>query len=305
VFPSNDELVTRMVALAAAIVTASQVSAVGIGGLRSVRRVRPVLFHLGAVGVPTHAFFVALGLLTAGTVFLVEARRRGRLDEAMGWIVAGTLLGGALGARLSTLWGYVDTAAHPSLAGALVDGGKSILGGLSGAYVGALVTKRIIGYRRSTGDLFAPAVALGMAVGRLGCFLTEQVGTPTSMPWGIHVSPEAAARIPRCPWCASGVAMHPSMLYEIAFHLVAFVVILRLRGRLETEGDGFKLYLLGYAVFRFWVEFVRGGDHVLAGLTRPQLFLIPSTLLLAGYFGRRLMTGSPSLAPAPRLLDAD
>jgi len=259
--------------------------------------VRPVLFHVGSVGVPTHAFFVALGLLTAGAVFLAEARRRGRLDEAMGWIVAGALLGGAIGARLSTLWGYVDTAAHPTLTGAVADGGKSILGGLSGAYVGALVAKRILGYRRSTGDVFVPAVALGMAVGRVGCFLTEQIGTPTSMPWGVHVSPEAAARIPHCPWCASGVAMHPSMLYEIAFHLVAFAVVLRLRGRLSVEGDVFKLYLLGYAVFRFWVEFVRGGDQVVAGLTRPQLFLIPSTIVLAAYFGRRLVGPPPVVSP--------
>ncbi|MEA2687242.1 MAG: phosphatidylglycerol---prolipoprotein diacylglyceryl transferase [Actinomycetota bacterium] len=248
---------------------------------------RPVLFHVGAVGLPTHAFFVALGLLTAGAVFLVEGRRRGRLDESMGWIVAGILLGGALGARVSTLWGYVDNAADPSVMGAVLDGGKSILGGLSGAYVGALVAKRILGYRRSTGDLFAPAVALGMAVGRVGCLLTEQIGTPTSMPWGIRVDPATAARIPHCPWCASGVAMHPSMLYEIVFHLVAFAIVLRLRGRLRTDGDVFKLYLLGYAVFRFWVEFVRGGDHVVAGLTRPQLFLIPSTLVLAAYFARQ------------------
>ncbi len=261
---------------------------------------RPVLFHAGSYGVPTHAFFVALGLLAAGMVFVVEARRRGRLDEAMGWIVAGTLLGGAIGARLSTLWGYVDDAADPSLVGAALDGGKSILGGLSGAYVGALVTKRILGYRRSTGDLFVPAVALGMAVGRVGCFLTEQVGTPTSMPWGIHLSPEAAARIPHCPWCASGVAMHPSMLYEIAFHAVAFVVVLRLRGRLRTEGDVFKLYLLGYALFRFWVEFVRGGDQVLAGLTRPQLFLVPSGLVLAAYFARRVTRPAPVSVAADR-----
>ena len=276
------------------------------GGYVAFRRVRPVLFHVtswaGAVGVPTHEFFVALGLLTAGVVFLVEGRRRGRLDEAMGWVVAGILLGGAIGARLSTLWGYVDNAADPSVMGAVLDGGKSILGGLSGAYVGALVAKRLVGYHRSTGDLFAPAVALGMAVGRVGCFLTEQVGTPTSLPWGIRLSPEAAARIPHCPWCASGVAMHPSMLYEIAFHLVAFVVVLRLRGRLKVEGDVFKLYLLGYALFRFWVEFVRGGDQVLAGLTRPQLFLIPSSLLLAGYFARSLRRteAAPSLAPATR-----
>ncbi len=258
---------------------------------------RSVLFHVttwaGTFGVPTHAFFVALGLLAAGAVFLVEARRRDRLDEAMGWIVAGTLLGGAIGARVSTLWGYVDNAADPSVLGAALDGGKSILGGLSGAYVGALVAKRILGYRRSTGDLFVAAVALGMAVGRVGCFLTEQIGTPTSMPWGIHVDPATAPNIPNCPWCASGVAMHPSMLYEIAFHLVAFVVVLRLRGRLRTEGDVFKLYLLGYALFRFWVEFVRGGDQILAGLTRPQLFLIPSSLVLAAYFARRLARPAP------------
>ncbi len=264
---------------------------------------RPVLFHVNtwvfSVGVPTHAFFVALGLLTAGAVFLVESRRRGRLDEAMGWIVAGTLLGGAVGARVSTLWGYIDSAADPSVMGALADGGKSILGGLSGAYVGALVAKRILGYRRSTGDLFAPAVALGLAVGRIGCFLTEQVGTPTSLPWGIHVDAATAARIPHCPWCASGVAMHPSMLYEIAFHLVAFVVVVRLRGRLGKEGDVFKLYLLGYALFRFWVEFVRGGPQVAAGLTRPQLFLIPSSLVLAAYFGRRLARTRPSSLPVP------
>ena len=257
--------------------------------------VRPVLFHLGGLGVPTHSFFVVLGLLVAGATFLVVARRRERLDEAMAWIVAGSLLGGAIGARLSTLWGYVDSSADPTVVGAVLDGGKSILGGLSGAYVGALVTKRILGYRRSTGDLFAPAVALGMAVGRIGCFLTERIGTPTSLPWGIRVSPETAARIPDCTWCASGVAMHPSMLYEIAFQLAAFGALCGLRTRLRTEGDLFKLYLFGYAAFRFWVEFVRGGDQVVAGLTRPQLFLIPSGLALACYFGRQ-MVRTPSLA---------
>jgi len=266
--------------------------------------VRPFLFHVGSLGVPTHVFFVALGLLVATLTFLVEARRRERLDEAMGWVVAGALLGGAIGARVSTLWGYVDSAPDPSLAGALLDGGKSILGGLTGAYVGALVAKRILGYRRSTGDLFAPAVAIGMAVGRIGCLLTEQIGTPTSLPWGIRVGPETAARIPHCPWCASGVAMHPSMLYEIGFHLAAFFVLMRLRGRLRVEGDVFKLYLLGYAVFRFWVEFVRGGDQVLGGLTRPQLFLIPSTLLLAFYFGlQQLRSPSPAATAGPQAAD--
>lgn len=259
---------------------------------------RPILFRIGDLRVPTHEFFTALGVLVAGALVLRDARKAGRLDDDMWWVIAGALLGGALGARLSTLWTYASTSHHPTVAGAALDGGKSILGGLPGAYAGVLIAKRILGSRRSTGDLFAPAVALGIAIGRIGCFLTERIGTPTSLPWGIRVSPAAAARIPDCAWCASGVRMHPSMLYEALFLVALFVVLSWLRDgrRLPREGDVFKVFLFAYAVFRFAVEFVRGAPEVLAGLTRPQLFLGPSIVLLAAYFVRRALTG-PRLIP--------
>ncbi len=66
-------------------------------------------------------------------------------------------------------------------------------------------------------------------------------------------------------------------------------VLLRLRPRPDLRGELFKVYLLAYAVFRFLIEFVRGNEVVWAGLTRSQLFLIPSALLLAGYFVRRFV----------------
>jgi len=53
----------------------------------------------------------------------------------------------------------------------------------------------------------APAVALGMAIGRIGCFLSEQVGTPTTLPWGLRLSDATLARIPNCPYCVPGVAL--------------------------------------------------------------------------------------------------
>jgi prolipoprotein diacylglyceryl transferase len=254
--------------------------------------VRPVLFHIGALRVPTHDFFAALGVFVAFALVLRDSRRAGRLDDDMWWVIAGGLLGGALGARLSTLWSYLSAVHHPSLTGAAIDGGKSILGGLPGAYAGVLIAKRIVGVRRSTGDLFAPAVALGIAVGRIGCFLTERVGTPTSVPWGIRVSQTAAARIPDCSWCASGVRMHPSMLYEAFFLAVLSMVLWRLRASalLPNEGDVFKTFLFAYAVFRFAVEFVRGAPDVFAGLTRPQLFLGPSICVMAVYIARRVRT---------------
>ncbi|MEX0789479.1 MAG: prolipoprotein diacylglyceryl transferase family protein, partial [Actinomycetota bacterium] len=156
----------------------------------------PTLFNVGDLGVPTHTFFLALGILVATALTVYEARRRDRLTQELVAVMAGTLLFGAVGAKLATVWQYVRLNGDPTLIGALVDGGKSILGGLAGAYVGALLTKKIVGYKGKTGDMFAPGIALGMVVGRVGCFLTEQIGTPTSLPWGISVDAATAACLP-------------------------------------------------------------------------------------------------------------
>ena len=248
---------------------------------------KPAILFAG-FSVPTHELFVFLGAVAAAIVFMSETRRRGLADERLLWIVAGTLICGAVGAKLATVWRYVAVSGDTSLQGMLIRGGRSILGGLAGAYVGAHLTKRLVEYPRKTGDLFAPAVALGMAIGRIGCFLSEQVGTPTTMPWGLRLSDATLARIPNCPYCVPGVALHPSFLYEIVFHLVMFVLLLGyFRPRVVVEGDLFKIYLLAYAIFRFFVEFVRGNVVMWHGLSGSQLFLIPSTILLVGYFLRR------------------
>jgi phosphatidylglycerol:prolipoprotein diacylglycerol transferase len=260
----------------------------------------PTLFTIGGWPVPTHGFFVLFGVMVATCVFFYEAGRRRMLDERILGVVAGTLFFGALGAKLSTLWVYVQASPEPSLAGVLIDGGKSILGGLAGAYVGALIAKRVLGYSERTGDLFAPAVALGMAVGRVGCLLTEQLGTPTALPWGVALSADLAARIPNCPYCAPGVRLHPSFVYEIIFHLASFALIWWwLRPRVFVKGELLKIYLLAYAVFRFAVEFVRGNEVVWEGLTRSQIFLIPSTALLVLYFVRQIRRGAYRLPEPP------
>lgn len=233
-------------------------------------------WHLGPVAVPVHGVFVGLGVLAALVVFVAEARRRGAVNEQSVVAASGALVGGAIGMRLSGWARHLDLTANPSLAEAWQFGSRSILGGLLGAYLGVLVAKRIGGYRGKTGDLFAPAVALGIAVGRIGCHLTEAPGRPTTLPWGIH----APATTPDCPGCLTGQAMHPSFLYEIAFQLAAFVILLWLRDRIRHPGELFVLYIAGYATFRFLVEFTRANETVWLDLTRPQWFLLPSLLLI-------------------------
>jgi phosphatidylglycerol:prolipoprotein diacylglycerol transferase len=199
-------------------------------------------------GVPTHGLFVGLGVLAAALVFVSEARRRGHSDERLLIVVTGALVGGAVFMRLGTWLQHVDLRQNATFAEQWAYGNRSILGGLVGAWLGVHIAKRLCGYRLRTGDLFAPAVALGMAVGRIGCFLTE----PLPSTGGHNVS----------------------FLYESAFQLVAFAVIwVWLRHLPLPSGETFVWYVAAYGVFRFLVEFVRGNEVAWHGLTRPQLFL--------------------------------
>ena len=241
----------------------------------------PYLTQVGRVSIPTHGFFVALGVATAAAMLWWRARGRGP-DPRLAVLVAGGIFVGAIFAKLGTTWQSVPQTGDASVTQLWAYGGQSVLGGLAGAYLGVLLTKRLVGYRGSTGDWFAPAVAAGLAVGRVGCFLTEQVGTPTSLPWGISVSPEMAAAMPYCPSCHLGVPMHPSFLYEIGFHLVALAALLGYGSRLRRPGDSFKLYLLSYAIFRFGVEFVRDNPEMAAGLSGSQIFIVISVPIVTG-----------------------
>jgi prolipoprotein diacylglyceryltransferase len=242
-------------------------------------------------GIPTHGAFVGLGVLAAALVFVSEARRRGHTDDRLLVVVTGALVGGAVFMRLGTWLQHVDLRANATIAEQWVYGNRSILGGLVGAWLGVHVAKRLCGYRLRTGDLFAPAVALGMAVGRIGCLLTELPGTPTGGSWGITLDAAEATRLGAEP----GVPLHPSFVYEIAFHLAAFAVIwLWLRRRTLPPGETFVWYVAAYGVFRFLVELVRGNEVVWEGLTRPQLFLAMTVPLVLARIAWQVRSGAYS-----------
>ncbi len=229
------------------------------------------------LGLPTHEVFVALGVLAAAVVFVLEARRRGHTDDRLLWVVVGALVGGGVMMRMGTWLQHAALRDNASLAEQWLHGNRSVLGGLVGAWLGVHVAKRIVRYPLRTGDLFAPAVAAGLALGRIGCLLTEEPGTPTGADWGIVLDPDAAARLA----APAGVPLHPSFVYEIVFHAAAFAVLwFWLRHRPIASGETLTLYIGAYALFRFAVEFVRGNEVVWLSLTRPQLFLLVTIPLL-------------------------
>lgn len=216
---------------------------------------------------------MTLGLAVGFWIFQREVKAAAAWDDRFMFMITGIAVGGALGERLGSVLGSVAGSGVTSLADAWLYGGRSVLGGLAGAYVGALLGKRASGYQGRTGDYFAPAIALGLAVGRIGCFLTEAPGRPTGGSWGITVPVESLNALPGCPGCTAGVPMHPSMLYEIAFLLLSYIVIQKYKHLISAPGETLVLFLAAYALFRFGVEFTRANPPDIWGLSRSQVFL--------------------------------
>ena len=117
------------------------------------------------------------------------------------------------------------------------------------------------------------------------------------MPWGVTVPAATATSIPNCPQCLTGVAMHPSFLYEIGFLTVTFAVLWWGRDRLAA-GMSFKLFLLGYGAFRFAVEFVRGNPEMAFGLSGSQIFLMVTIPILIVTIAVRYLPGRPVMTKA-------
>lgn len=262
----------------------------------------PIL-SIGPFTVATHDAFTLLGLAIGLALYYRELRRRGMLDSTIVTISVAAILGGAVGARLITAWEHLEYYAGLDgvpLSWAIEHSGKSLIGALAGGYLATVLAKRVLGYRRSTGDAYVLAIAVATVIGRVGCFLSElPLGTPTTLPWGVSVPASAAAAFARCPGCE--LPMHPSMLYEIGFNLFAIVVIVRFRDRMPVIGDTLKLYLLAAGIFRFLVEFVRGNEPQALGLSGPQWVLLPLIGLLVWHLIRQVRRGVYRVPAPPRI----
>ena len=234
----------------------------------------PILFPwLHSAGL-IHGVFVGIGFAVGGYIFISRCRAANAWDDRFYSMLIGILAGAGIGARLSSMIEGVIQGGPHGLALAWEYGGRSILGGLAGAYAGAQIGKRISGYQGHTGNFFASAVAIGLAIGRIGCFLTEPPGRATTVPWAIRIDPSLAPAMPQCEPCQRGAAMHPSFVYEIVFLIICVYAMRRWGSLFEAPGSLFLAFLAAYSCFRFFVEFTRENPVNSWGLTGSQVFLL-------------------------------
>ena len=221
----------------------------------------PAYLRVGSLVLHPHQVFETLAWAVG---FLVYFRARRRAADVVSpqhrlWVVVAAVLGGLAGSRMLYLIESAGAVAAQVSDTDVLLGGKSIVGGLLGGVLAVEITKKWLGVKVSTGDLLAMPLVIGMAIGRVGCFLTgladQTYGIATTLPWGVDFG--------------DGIARHPTQLYEIAALAVLGVLMSTHGKRLTTEGDRFKLFVVAYLAFRLVVDLLKPGITVY-GLTVIQ-----------------------------------
>ncbi|HEX7798475.1 MAG TPA: prolipoprotein diacylglyceryl transferase [Vicinamibacterales bacterium] len=259
----------------------------------------PFLGSVGPVTIYTYGVLLAAAYLGGLQLAMIRARRRG-LDQTrvldLGiYIIISALIGAKL---LLVVTDYRSFFDNPRALLDLVRSGGVFYGGLIVAVTVALLYIRRVGLPLwTTCDVFAPGIALGHVVGRLGCFFAGCCwGKPTSVPWAItFTSPYAAANV----GTPLNIPLHPTQLYEAGAEALVLIVLLATesRGR-RFPGRTFWLYMLMYAVSRYIIEIFRGDPRGTVFMFSTSQFisviLIPLALAMLVYLGRRE-------SPAPKL----
>jgi phosphatidylglycerol:prolipoprotein diacylglycerol transferase len=217
----------------------------------------PVLFRIGGFEVTSFGPLVAIAALTGLWLFRRELRRSNLPDDALDAAVVG-LLGGLAGAKL--LWVVEHLGDAPASDLILSRAGMSWFGGFAG---GILAGLWFIGRKRlptiAVLSAATPALAIGHAIGRIGCLLVgDDYGRPTDLPWGVAF-PDGLP--------PTTVPVHPTQLYEAVLLLPVAWLLVRWRREGRVDALVFGAYLLMAGALRFAIEFVRINERVLGPLS--------------------------------------
>jgi phosphatidylglycerol:prolipoprotein diacylglycerol transferase len=246
----------------------------------------PILFDVGPFTIYSYGVLLAAAYLLGLQFALVRARRLGldpqRVMDLGIWIIVSALVGAKL---LLLVVDYRQFSSSPRELFGLLRSGGVFYGGLIAAVAVALwYLRRHRMPLWATTDAFAPAIALGHVVGRLGCLMAGCCfGRPASVPWAITFrNPDATANV----GTPLGVPLHPTQLYEAGAEalILAILLVLERRGR-AFPGRTFWTYLLLYGISRFVIEFFRGDSRgmVFGTISTSQfvsIILVPLAIVM-------------------------
>ena len=249
----------------------------------------PVLFRVGEFEITSFGVLVGIAAIVGIRVLEREVRRSGLSDAAITAAIAG-IVGGLLGAKI--IWAIEFAGTAPFLSLLFSRGGLSWFGGLVGGVGSGLLLLQHA--RAPIVPVLAaatPALAIGHAIGRIGCFLVgDDYGKPTDLPWGVAF-PEGRPPI--------DVPVHPTQLYETLLLLPLGWLLIRWRRQGVADGVVLGRYFMLAGSIRFAIEFIRvnrriAGPATLAQLIALVLIVVGGVLVQrSSRHGRSLLTTRP------------
>lgn len=214
----------------------------------------PILFKIGSLTLYTYGLFVGLGFLTAVLVSSHRGKKYNIKPEQMSDLFFIILVFAITGARvLYVVINFSDFSGHLIDIFKIWNGGLVFYGGFIAALVAAVVYIRRQGLLMwQTGDIIAPGIALGHAIGRLGCFSAGCCyGKQCSLPWAVtFTNPHSLAPL--------GLPLQPTQLYSVLSNFSIFLILLWIDKRKKFNGMVFWCYILLYGIFRSIIEIFRG-----------------------------------------------
>jgi phosphatidylglycerol:prolipoprotein diacylglycerol transferase len=238
----------------------------------------PILFRIWSFPINTYGVFLALAFLGAIFVTVRLASRDGLPRERIYDLCLWLLVSSLIGSKLLMFFTEPEYRDHPLqlLSLDFLRSGGVFYGGLLGAVItGYLLMRRWNLPWWKTADACAPGIALGLVLGRQGCFSAGCCwGKTTNLPWGVRFS-ELGHEVTGVPL---GVTLHPTQLYESLAMLIVFFFLLWLHKRRKFSGEVILAFAMIYATVRFLIEFVRDdprgdifGLTTLTGLSTSQM----------------------------------
>jgi len=222
----------------------------------------PILIEFGSFKLPTYGLLMVTALITALVLAIRRGRKEGldagRLLDFSTWLIVVSLLG-AKGLMILTGWRYFWQYPGELLSWETLRAGGVFYGGLIAGVFFAWWYLRV--YKLPVWkvfDVYAPSLALGLGIGRLGCFAAGcDYGKPTTSALGVIFTHPFAHEVAGTPL---GIRLHPTQLYEALATFVIFTVLVWCYRRKSYDGQIFLLYLVLYAAARFFIEFLRGDE---------------------------------------------
>lgn len=249
----------------------------------------PILLRIGGFTLPTYGLFLALALLAGLGVAMRLGRREGlgsdRVLDLSVWLIVAGLIGAKI-YMILTGWMTAPLRFSDIFSLSTLEAGGGFYGGFIGA---ALVAVWYVKHNRlpffRVFDAFAPAVALGQAIGRIGCFMAgDDFGKPAPhSPLAVVFTSQYAHQMTGTPL---NVPIYPVQLFESFLTLIIFLILIWFYPRKRRDGQIFVMYLMLYAVARFFLEYYRGdmdrGFFFNGALSTAQLVAIVAFALGIG-----------------------